>query len=133
MDLVLFGTSFRAAINLIVKSDGVKPKNARQCGFNPMTYKPNAVALTTAVTTGLETIDILTIFLKRSEAILAKEISLSLSMFRSSYVSRSTHCSTMTRYKSIMEKVYIYFKLLTLYFVRIPYVVVGLSARFSEV
>ena len=40
-----------------------------------------------AVTTGLETIDILTVFLKQSEPILEKEIPLSLSMFRSSNIS----------------------------------------------
>ena len=50
----------------------------------------------TAVTTGSETIDILTIFLKRSEPILEKEIPLALSMFRSSNSFRSTHCPALT-------------------------------------
>ena len=68
--------------------------------------------LSTAVTTRLETIDILIIFLNRSEPILAKEIPLSLSMFRNANIPRSTHCSALTRYKSIKEKVYKYFELL---------------------
>ena len=53
MGLLLFGTSLRAATNLIIKSDGVKSKAMQM--------------LSTAVTTGLETIFILTIFLNRSE------------------------------------------------------------------
>ena len=89
--------------------------------------------LSTAVTTGLETIDILTIFLKRSEPILEKEIPLSLSMFRSSSVSRLTHRSALTWYKPLKEKVYICFNLLTWYVVRILPTLVGLSVRFSEV
>ena len=89
--------------------------------------------LSTAVTTGLETIDILTIFLKRSEPRLEKEIPLSLSMFRSLNVSRSTHRSALTRYKPIKKKVYMYFELLTLYFKVILSVLVGLSATFSAV
>ena len=71
--------------------------------------------LSTALTTELETIDILTIF------------------SRSSDISRSTHCSALTCYKPIKEKVYIYFKLLTWYVVRILSTLVGLSVRFSEV
>ena len=89
--------------------------------------------LWTAVTTGLETIDILTIFLKQSESILEKEIPLSLSMFRSSSISRSTHCSPLTWYKPLKEKVYIYFKLLTWYVARIISALVGLSIKISEV
>ena len=43
--------------------------------------------LSTAVTTGLEITDILTIFLKQLEPILEKEMPLSLSLFRSSNIS----------------------------------------------
>ena len=87
----------------------------------------------TAVTTGSEAIDILTIFLERSEPILEKEIPLSLSMFRSSNIFRSTHFSVLTWYKLIKEKVYIYFKLLTWYVVRILSMLVELSVIISEV
>ena len=58
--------------------------------------------LSTVVPTGLETIDILTIFLEQSELILAKEIPLSLSMFTSSNISRSTHCSALMRYRPVI-------------------------------
>ena len=47
--------------------------------YNPMTSQMQL--LSTAVTTGLDAIDILTIFLKRSEPLLANKIQLSLSMF----------------------------------------------------
>ena len=93
MDPLLFGTSFRAAMNLIIKSNGVKSK---AIWIEPDDFTKQMQLLSTAVTTGLETIDILTIFLKRSEPILEKEIRLSLSMFRSSNISKSTHCSALT-------------------------------------
>ena len=93
MGPLLFGTSFRAAMNLIIKSNGVKSK---AMWIYPDDFTNQMQLLSTAVTTELETIDILMIFLKRSERILEKEIPLSLSIFKSSSISRSTHCSAIT-------------------------------------
>ena len=83
---------FSPATNLIIKSNGEKPK---AMWILPDDFTNQMQLLSTAVTTGLETIDILTIFLKQSKSILEKEIPLSLLIFRCSNISRSTHCSAL--------------------------------------
>ena len=93
---------FSPATNLIIKSNGEKPK---AMWILPDDFTNQMQLLSTAVTTGLETIDILTIFLKQSKSILEKEIPLSLLIFRCSNISRSTHCSALMWYKPIKEKV----------------------------
>ena len=93
---------FSPATNLIIKSNGEKPK---AMWILPDDFTNQMQLLSTAVTTGLETIDVLTIFLKRSKSILEKEIPLSLLIFRCSNISRSTHCSALMWYKPIKEKV----------------------------
>ena len=78
MGPLLFGTSFRAAMNIIIKSNVVKSK---AMWIRPDDFTNQMLLLSTVVTTELETIYILTIFLKPSEPIIEKEIPLPLSMF----------------------------------------------------
>ena len=114
MGPLLFGTSFRAAMNLIIKWNGVKSK---AMWIRPDDFTNQMQLLSAVVTTGLETIYILTRnhlyfnhFLKVIRTNNRKgnsTFTVNVQIFQCFQI---THYSALTWYKPVKEKVFLYFK-----------------------